>query len=190
MNPRISEKLGQLVRDPGELRSLPWGVFVNTITASHFIPARLRTIMYKLLGFDISLTALVRPGVIFRDNKVHIGSGTTINYKCIFDNRSFVYIGNNVGIGIGVQFLNTDHETCDPQRRAGKSIWAPIRIGNGCYIGSGAVIFPGVTIERGCVIAAGAVVTKDCVSDHVYAGIPARKIKKLNVEQPPILDEN
>ncbi|WP_181762504.1 acyltransferase [Pseudarthrobacter sp. B4EP4b] len=125
------------------------------------------------------MSSLVRPGVIFRDRKVSIGSGSTVNYRCIFDNRVGVEVGNSVGIGIGVVFLNTDHNTDDPASRAGKSIWGPISVGDGAFIGSGSTILPGVSIGEGCVIGAGAVVTKDCLPHGLYAGTPAKRIRDL-----------
>jgi len=173
--------LREVAVDPGEHRSIFWNVCVNGLIAGHLIPARLRTFLYRALGLDISPRALVRPGVIFRDSKVTIGAGSTVNYRCIFDNREGVIIGKGVGVGIGVIFLNTDHELANPKRRAGPSKWASVHVGDGVFIGSSVTILPGVNIARGSVIAAGAVVTRDCGPDGVYAGTPARRIRELPV---------
>ena len=64
--------------------------------------------------------------------------------------------------------------------RAGKTIYKPIFIGNGCWIGANSIILPGVTIGDGCIIGAGSVVNKDCDSNCLYAGNPAKKIKTLD----------
>ena len=125
------------------------------------------------------MSSLVRPGVIFRDKNVSIGSGSTINYRCIFDNRVSVNVGRNVGIGIGVVFLNTDHNIDNPSSRAGKSIWNAVTVGDGAFIGSGSTILPGVSVGAGCVIGAGAVVTQDCLPHGLYAGTPAKRIRDL-----------
>lgn len=55
-----------------------------------------------------------------------------------------------------------------------------VKIGNNCVIGAGAIIMPGVTLEDDVIIASGAVVTQDQVleSGNIYAGIPAKAIKK------------
>ena len=41
---------------------------------------------------------------------------------------------------------------------------------------------PGVTIGNGCVIAAGSVVTKDVSDNTMVAGVPAKIIKKIELE--------
>ena len=52
-----------------------------------------------------------------------------------------------------------------------------VRIGEGCWIGIGAVILPGVTIGRNAVVAANAVVTQDVPDFVVAGGIPAKVLK-------------
>lgn len=47
-------------------------------------------------------------------------------------------------------------------------------------IGAGSVIFPGVIIEEGCAIGANSLVNKSTESWGIYAGSPAKKIKKRN----------
>ena len=56
---------------------------------------------------------------------------------------------------------------------------APIKIGNGVWIGAHATILSGVTVGNGSVIAAGAVVTKDVPERVVVAGVPAKIIKNI-----------
>lgn len=53
-----------------------------------------------------------------------------------------------------------------------------IIIGNDVWIGFGAQVMHGVTVADGCVIGAGAVVTHDTEPYGVYAGVPARLIKR------------
>ena len=53
-----------------------------------------------------------------------------------------------------------------------------IKIGNNCWIGSGAVFLDGVEIGDGCVVAANAVVTKKFASNSIIGGVPAKLIKE------------
>lgn len=51
-------------------------------------------------------------------------------------------------------------------------------IGNDVWIACNVVICRGITVGDGAVIAAGAIVTKDCDPYTIYAGVPAKPIKR------------
>lgn len=51
-----------------------------------------------------------------------------------------------------------------------------IRIGEGCWIASGAIISGGVTIGHGAIVVAGSVVTKNVPDFAIVAGTPAKMI--------------
>ncbi|MBO4902894.1 MAG: CatB-related O-acetyltransferase [Lachnospiraceae bacterium] len=53
-----------------------------------------------------------------------------------------------------------------------------VRIGNDVWIGNDVRILSGVTIGDGAVIGTGAVVTKDAEPYGIYAGVPAKLIRK------------
>lgn len=114
-----------------------------------------------------------------RKRSFESGGGTFVNYKCWFDLGADVVIGDKCNIAMNVTFMNSDHDMADSERRAGMYHPKPIIVGDGCWIGANSLIIPGVTIGNGVVIAAGSVVTKDCESDCLYGGVPAKKIKKL-----------
>ena len=101
------------------------------------------------------------------------------NYECWFDLGADIVIGNKCNIAMKVTFMNSDHDVTDSERRAVMYHPKPIIVGDGCWIGANSLIMPGVTIGNGVVIAAGSVVTKDCESDCLYGGVPAKKIKEL-----------
>jgi acetyltransferase-like isoleucine patch superfamily enzyme len=77
-------------------------------------------------------------------------------------------------------FVNDLFEGGGPAR-GDRTRWRATRIGNGVSIGSNATILP-VTIADGCVIGAGAVVTRDLTRPGVYAGNPARLLRKFEVK--------
>lgn len=55
-------------------------------------------------------------------------------------------------------------------------------ISDGTWIGTNAVIVGNVKIGKNCVIGANSVVTKDIPDYCIAAGIPARIIKRYNIE--------
>ena len=51
-----------------------------------------------------------------------------------------------------------------------------IRIGEGCWIASGAIVTGGVSIGKHCIVAAGAIVTRNLPDHAIAAGVPARVV--------------
>jgi maltose O-acetyltransferase len=121
---------------------------------------------------------------------VEIGEKVFINTNCVILDSCKVTIGNDVLIAPNVQILAAGHPIAanermvypfedEPERMNFVNLAAPITIGNGCWIGAGAIILPGVTIGDRAVIGAGAVVTKDVPADSMAVGNPARVIKQI-----------
>lgn len=58
-----------------------------------------------------------------------------------------------------------------------------VSIGEGCWIGEKVIILPNVNIGNKCIIAAGSIVTKDVPDYSIVAGVPAKVIKKYDLEE-------
>lgn len=166
-------------REDGDRRPIIWGLVVNGVIASAFIPNRVRTQLYRLMGIKLHPKVIVRSGVIFRSDNVTVGASTLIGYRTIFDTRQPLVIGKNVSIGPNVTFVDTDHEMSNPERRAGASTVGPIRIGDGARVSTGSIVLPGVTIGEGAAVGASSLVTKDVEAHSLYYGIPAKKARDL-----------
>lgn len=95
-------------------------------------------------------------------NNVNIQDGAIIH--CTYQ-KSPVNIGNNVSI-------------------AHRAIIHGCTLGNNILIGMGAIIMDDVVIEDNCIIGVGAVVSKGTriPTGTVWAGVPAKKLKDLDVE--------
>ena len=114
--------------------------------------------------------------------RVTIGEGSFVNARCVFhtsNGNCEIKIGCNCDIAPEVMFMCTTHAIGDESRRAGRLLHNSISIGDGCWIGTRAVILPGVSVGDGCVIAAGAIVTKSLPHNVLIGGCPASVIKKL-----------
>ena len=111
---------------------------------------------------------------------VEIQGNTKIDDNTRISSHSFiselVSIGKSCFIGHGVMFINDLFKS----GKLGGNIknWKETKIGNDVLIGSNSTILP-VKITNGCVIGAGSVVTKNCNIKGVYAGNPAKLIRKL-----------
>lgn len=154
----------------------------NALLGSELLPASLRTKAMRALGFKMSPKATIWAGANLRSKKVTIGQGVFINVGFYHDGYDQLNIEDNVRIGPFVRVLTATHDIGPSlQRGQIEVVGKPVRITDGCWIGSGATILPGVTINRGCVIAANAVVFEDTEADGMYAGNPARRVRDLEV---------
>lgn len=110
---------------------------------------------------------------------LHAGEGTFVNFGCICLDLAPIRLGGRCQVGPGVQLLTAHHPLDAAERATGIERGIPIRIGDDCWIGGGAILCPGVTVGDRTVIGAGSVVTRDIPADCVAAGNPARIIRRL-----------
>lgn len=140
-------------------------VTINSSHASNPTGLGSRTTLYVLPGAELS-----------------IGDGVGMS-NCVIAAARSVKIGDNVLIGTDVKIYDTDFHSSDFAERMendGAKIPAkPVEIGDGAFIGSGSIVLKGVRIGERAVIGAGSVVTKDVPGGEVWAGNPAKFIKKL-----------
>lgn len=119
---------------------------------------------------------------IINPNRTVIGNNVFIGKGCYIDSSDQVSIGDNTLIAPMVFICSRSHQYDrreDLIREQGYK-YAPVTIGNDCWIGYGAKIMPGVTIKEGAVVAAGSVVTKTVQPYEVVGGVPAKTIGMRN----------
>lgn len=114
-----------------------------------------------------------------RRGQISIGARTFIGPWVSIVARESVTIGCDCLIAERVTIRDQDHQIHGKPgvqiAQAGFQI-APVAIGDGAWIGAGAVILKGVTIGKGAVVAANAVVTRDVADDAIVGGVPARHL--------------
>ena len=111
-----------------------------------------------------------------------IGNNSNIGSNSEIFNYNYFEIGDDVDIGTQFYINTNNHKFDDPSKKLAYqgTISKEIIIGSDIWIGARVTILSGVRINDRVVIGAGSVVTQDLDSGSVYAGIPAKKIKKLN----------
>lgn len=114
------------------------------------------------------------------NNLIHIGSWTSFGGGNIISESeaNSIKIGEDCMIADFVDIWNSDTHKIYSENGGLSNTGRPIIIGNHVWVGKDVAILKGVSIGDGAVIGMKSVVTNDVDSSSLYAGIPARKIKK------------
>ena len=110
------------------------------------------------------------------------GKPRYIDYRSYIDPIGGVFFGDNIVISTNVIILTHDYSytvaliSVDQKPSTDIAIIAPVKIGDNCFIGAGAIILPGTELGDYVIVGAGAVV-KGCIkSDSVVVGNPCKVI--------------
>jgi len=128
----------------------------------------------NMYGCEIGSNSFIGPFCEIQKN-VKIGANSKIQSHTFI--CEYVTIGTNCFVGHGVMFINDLFQEGGPAG-GDQSKWKATQIGNHVSIGSNATILP-VTICNNVVIGAGAVVTKNIDEAGIYAGNPAKLIRRI-----------
>ncbi|OUQ19857.1 acyltransferase [Lachnoclostridium sp. An138] len=111
-----------------------------------------------------------------------IGNHVAMSHAIISAHNT-VIIEDEVMLGAGCKIFDTDFHSLDYEERVHGQDQdvntAPVIIKKGAFIGTQAMILKGVIIGEKSIVGAGAVVTKNIPDGEVWAGNPARCIKKF-----------
>lgn len=116
-----------------------------------------------------------------RRGELTIGDGCGLSNTTIVCLRGVTILPGTF-VGGGCEIYDTDFHQLDPEDRLlgrGEVPAAPVRIGPNAFVGGFCIILKGVTIGEGAIIGAGSVVTRPVGPYEIWAGAPARFIRKL-----------
>ncbi len=115
---------------------------------------------------------------MYSPHKIKIGNNCSIGNNSLLDGRRGIEIRNNVDIAGYVKILTLGHNLDSPLY---ETIGATVTIKDHVSIFTGASVLPGLTLEEGSVIALDSVLTKSTEPWGIYAGNPAKLIRKRKV---------
>lgn len=127
-----------------------------------------------------------QPCILFvdRDAELIIGNNVGISQTAIICHKR-IKIGNHIKIGGGVCIYDTDFHSLNPVDRINPAndrknkVSKPVIIHDNVFIGAHSTILKGVAIGENSIIGACSVVTKSVPSNEIWAGNPAKFIKKI-----------
>jgi acetyltransferase-like isoleucine patch superfamily enzyme len=117
-----------------------------------------------------------------KNAKIQIKRGARISNIAIFSSNEII-IGENVFIGGDTRIYDTDFHSIKLNNRRKENDpdikSQSIEIQNGVFIGASVIILKGVKIGKNSVIGAGSVISKSIPENEIWAGNPAKFIKKI-----------
>lgn len=113
---------------------------------------------------------------------ISIGDGCAFRAWLTLSASAGIVIGRDVVFGAGCSVVDSDHTWREGQRSVlhNPVQAAPIRIGDGTWLGDHVVVLRGTTIGERCAIGAGSVVRGEMPDGSVAAGVPARIIGRTD----------
>ncbi len=165
-------------------------VFMNTYNRmAESLPEERAALLREHLAF-VGDNVWIEPP-FYCDYACHISMGhnSYANFNCVFLDCNSISIGDDTILAPAVQIYAVGHPVLPEERLISGGgqgdvarhfdVTAPVRIGDQCWIGGGAVIMPGVSIGAGTTIGAGSVVTRDIPPRVLAAGNPCRVLREL-----------
>ncbi len=155
--------------------------------ASAMLPNRggfaVRRALLRSAGIRVGSHTRIATGVQVYDRFIEIGDEAWIGmgtrlFSC---EEGRLSIGSRVDIAPMCLIGTGTHRMGDAARRAGAGKGEAVVIGDGTWLGMGAIVLPGARIGSSCVVAAGAVVPRgEYPPNSLISGVPGKVTRTLS----------
>ncbi len=135
-------------------------------------------------GENFNVIGRQQKTILWVDGELRIGKNVGMSATAVICNHR-ILIGDNVKIGGNTVIYDTDFHNLNPEIRKDKkndkqsAIKLPVIIEDNVFIGAHSTILKGVTIGKNSIIGACSVVTKNIPKNEIWAGNPAKFIRKV-----------
>jgi len=173
-------------------RKYPHAIFGSHIKLIGFPIFQFHSKSHIYIGNNVVFLSSVHANMVGLNRRCSVavseGAHIQIGDNCGFSGvaiycSTHIQIGNNLTCGGNVSIWDTDFHPINFEYRKNHIVKYvkrdPIYIGDDVFIGANSIILKGVVVGDRSVIAAGSVVTGEVPSDQMWAGNPAKLIRKL-----------
>lgn len=161
-------------------------VLIHRIISHLLYFPQVRQFFLQIVGAKIGKDSIIMDVKFF--NWHHKGpGGLNIGERCFLGDETLIDLYDKITLEDDVTLaqrvlvlshMNVGYRDHPLQKYFPKSS-KPVIFKNGCFVGAASTILPGVTIGERSFIAAGSVVTSDVPGESVFAGVPAKLIRKI-----------
>lgn len=137
-------------------------------------------------GLSLNTIGFTTPCVLIaKDARLIIGNNVGISQTSLIASNADIIIGDNVLMGAGTKIYSSDFHSLNNECRRDSTIDSAncksktVCIGNDVFVGAGTTILKGVSIGSKSIVGAGSVVTHSIPSNEIWAGNPAKMIRKI-----------
>jgi len=157
-----------------------WFCINACFLASFFPISGFKVFLLRLFGAEVGKGVVIKPCVSIKYPwKLKLGDHVWLGERVWIDNLELVQIGAHSCLSQGAFILCGNHNY---KKARFDLMIAPVILGEGVWIGAGAIVCPGVTAASHAVLSAGAVVSRNMDAYWIYQGNPAQKVKERKLE--------
>jgi len=118
-----------------------------------------------------------------RQGEIHVGDYVLIMPGCRLTSSCHIEIGAGTMLASNCYVTDSDwHDTYDRTNEGTK--YAPVVIGENCWLGDSVIVCKGVHIGKNSIVGAGSVVTRHVPPNVIVAGNPAEIVRALDPSGP------
>lgn len=150
-----------------------WTLFVRWLPKPFY---RWHVLLLKMFGCKIHGHVFIAPSCrIYAPWLLDIGERSCLGSRSEVYNLGPVKIGKKTTLAQYSYICNGTHDLSNP---ALPLLVGDVVIGDDVFVGAKVIILPGLNLGNGSVVGAGSVLTKDTEAFGIYAGNPAKFLKK------------